>query len=100
VRLLTKTDNYRARHLLIEGAWTYRFSARSGETLRGQLTELPLSIRSIARKAQVRLCAAIVGLLPMARRPELAAFLFAIGQQLRPQPGHLTLLPLRWERGG
>jgi transposase len=30
---------------------------RVGETLRGRLKELPLSIRSIAWKAQVRLCA-------------------------------------------
>jgi transposase len=54
---ITKTSNHRARLVLIEGAWTYRFSARVGDTLRGRLKDLPLNIRSIAWKAQVRLCA-------------------------------------------
>src|SRR5215475_2501375 len=36
-----------ARRVLIEGAWTYRFSARVGETLRGRLNDL-LSILSRA----------------------------------------------------
>jgi len=54
---ITKTGNYRARRVLIEGAWTYRFSARVSETLRTRLKDLPLSVRAIAWKAQVRLCA-------------------------------------------
>jgi hypothetical protein len=36
---------------------TYRFPARVSETLQGRLKDLPLSIRSIAWNAQVRLCA-------------------------------------------
>src|SRR6516162_1667631 len=54
---ITKTGNHRARRVLIEGAWTYRFSARIGETLRTRLKDLPLSVRASAWKAQLRLCA-------------------------------------------
>ena len=43
---ITKTGNHRARRVLIEGAWTYRFSARVGETMRSRLKDLPLSVRS------------------------------------------------------
>jgi transposase len=87
----TKTGNHRARRVLIEGAWTYRFSARISETLRGRLKGLPLNIRSIAWKAQVRLCARYRRLIasgkktPVATRAiarELSAFLWAIGQQV------------------
>jgi transposase len=91
---ITKTGNHRARRVLIEGAWTYRFSARVGETLRGRLKDLPLSIRSIAWKAQVRLCARYRRLIANGKKApvattaiarELAAFLWAIGQQVAPQ---------------
>jgi transposase len=90
---ITKTGNHRARRVLIEGAWTYRFSARVGETLRGRLKDLPLSIRSIAWKAQVRLCARYRRLIANGKKTpvattaiarELAAFLWAIGQQVAP----------------
>ena len=91
---ITKTGNHRARRVLIEGAWTYRFSARVGETLRGRLKDLPLSIRNIAWKAQVRLCARYRRLIANGKKTpvattaiarELAAFLWAIGQQVAPQ---------------
>jgi transposase len=91
---ITKTGNHRARRVLIEGAWTYRFSARVGESLRGRLKDLPLSIRSIAWKAQVRLCARYRRLIAKGKKTsvattaiarELAAFLWAIGQQVAPQ---------------
>jgi transposase len=90
---ITKTGNHRARRVLIEGAWTYRFSARVGETLRGRLKDLPLNIRSIAWKAQVRLCARYRRLIANGKKTpvattaiarELAAFLWAIGQQVAP----------------
>ena len=38
---ITKTGNHRARRVLIEGAWTCRFPARVGESLRGRLKDLP-----------------------------------------------------------
>jgi transposase len=91
---ITKTGNHRARRVLIEGAWTYRFRARVSETLQGRLKDLPLTIRSIAWKAQVRLCARYRRLIANGKKTpvattaiarELAAFLWAIGQQVAPQ---------------
>jgi transposase len=91
---ITKAGNHRARRVLIEGAWTYRYPARVGETLRSRLKDLPLSVRSIAWKAQVRLCARHRRLIANGKLPavattaiarELAAFLWAIGQQVAPQ---------------
>jgi transposase len=93
---ITKTGNHRARRVLIEGAWTYRFSARVGETLRTRLKDLPLSVRTIAWKAQVRLCARYRRLIARGKKTpvattaiarELAAFLWAIGQQVAPRTG-------------
>ena len=54
---LTLAGNRRARRALVEAAWTYRYPARVSETLRTRLGGLPKSVRDIARKAQVRLCA-------------------------------------------
>ena len=93
---ITKTGNHRARRVLIEGAWTYRFSARVGETLRTRLKDLPSSVRAIAWKAQVRLCGRYRRLIARGKKTpvvttaiarELSAFLWAIGQQVAPQTG-------------
>ena len=54
---LTLAGNRRARRVLVEGAWTYRYPARVSETLRPRLEGLPKTIRDIAWKAQIRLCA-------------------------------------------
>ena len=90
---ITKSGNHRARRVLIEGAWTYRFSARVGETLRTRLKNLPLSVRAIAWKAQLRLCARYRRLIARGKKTpvattaiarELAAFLWAIAQQVAP----------------
>ena len=90
---ITKTGNHRARRVLIEGAWTYRYSARVGETLRNRLKDLPVGVRNIAWKAQVRLCARYRRLIANGKKTpvaataiarELAAFLWAIGQQVAP----------------
>lgn len=90
---LTLTGNRRARRVLIEGAWTYRYPARVSNTLRPRLEGLPKPVRDIAWKAQVRLCAryrrliaagkkAPVAIAAIAR--EMAAFLWAIGHQVEP----------------
>jgi len=93
---ITKTGNHRARRVLIEGAWTYRFSARVGETLRTRLKDLPSSVRAIAWKAQVRLCGRYRRLIARGKKTpvvttaiarELSAFLWAIGQQVAPKTG-------------
>jgi transposase len=90
---ITKTGNRRARRVLIEGAWTYRYSARVGETLRSRVKDLPLGVRTIAWKAQLRLCARYRRLLANGKKApvvttaiarELAAFLWAIGHQVAP----------------
>jgi transposase len=52
---LTLTGNRRARRVLIEGAWSYRFPARISNTLQPRLEGLPKSVRDIAWKAQIRL---------------------------------------------
>lgn len=90
---LTKAGNGRARRVLIEGAWTYRFPARIGPTIQPRLEGLPRSVREIAWKGQVRLCARYrklimagklktVAVTAVAR--EMAAFLWAIGQEVVP----------------
>jgi transposase len=90
---LTLAGNRRARRVLIEAAWTYRYPARVGETLRTRLEGLPKTVRDIAWKAQVRLCARYRRLsatgkkLPVvvaAIAREMAAFLWAIGRQVAP----------------
>jgi hypothetical protein len=45
----------RARRVLIEGAWTYRFPARVSPTIPARLDGLPRSVREIAWKGQIRL---------------------------------------------
>jgi transposase len=54
---ITKAGNALARRVLIEGAWTYRMSARVSRKIHDRLEQLPAQIRDIAWKAQVRLCA-------------------------------------------
>lgn len=90
---LTLAGNRRARRALIEAAWTYRFPARVSETLRTRLENLPKSVRDIAWKAQVRLCARYRRLSAAGKKPplvvaaiarEMAAFLWAIGREVAP----------------
>jgi transposase len=90
---LTLAGNRRARRVLVEAAWTYRYPARVGETLRARLEGLPKIVRDIAWKGQVRLCARYRRLsatgkkLPVvvaAIAREMAAFLWAIGRQVAP----------------
>ena len=54
---ITKAGNVRARRVLVEGAWTYRFPARVSRDIEARLDGLPRSVREIAWKAQIRLCA-------------------------------------------
>jgi transposase len=90
---ITKAGNVRARRVLIEGAWTYRFPARVSREIEARLDGLPRSVREIAWKAQIRLCARYrklvmagktktVAVTAIAR--EMAAFLWAIGQEVAP----------------
>src|SRR5438067_4267392 len=90
---LTLTGNKRARRVLIEGAWSYRYPARVSQTLQARLEGLPKAVRAIAWKAQIRLCARYRRLnaagkkLPVviaAIAREMAAFLWAIARQVAP----------------
>ena len=90
---LTLAGNRRARRALVEAAWTYRYPARVGETLRARLEGVPKPVRDIAWKGQVRLCARYRRLsaagkkLPVvvaAIAREMAAFLWAIGREVAP----------------
>jgi transposase len=90
---LTLAGNRRARRVLVEGAWTYRYPARVSETLRPRLEGLPKTIRDIAWKAQIRLCARYRRLIATGKKTpvviaaiarEMAAFLWAIGRHVEP----------------
>jgi len=90
---LTLAGNRRARRVLIEAAWTYRFPARVSEALRTRLEGLPKAVRDIAWKAQIRLCGRYRRLSAGGKKPpvvvaaiarEIAAFLWAIGREVAP----------------
>src|SRR5215204_5523099 len=92
---ITKAGNGRARRVLIEGAWTYRFRARMSRLLEERQAGLPKAVREIAWKAQVRLCGRYRKLMARGKRQgvvtaaiarEMAAFLWAIGREVEPQP--------------
>jgi transposase len=91
---ITKAGNRRARRVLIEGAWAYRFPARISSHLQERLTGLPKGIRDIGWKAQIRLCGRYRRLMAKGKRRtivvtaiarEMSAFLWAIGQQVAPR---------------
>lgn len=90
---ITKAGNSRARRALVEGAWTYRYPARISSTIQARLEGLPRPVREIAWKAQIRLCARYRNLstagklktvVVTAIAREMAAFLWAIGQEVAP----------------
>ena len=90
---LTLAGNKRARRVLIEGAWSYRYPARSSQTLQARIEGLPKAVRQIAWKAQIRLCARYRRLNAAGKkRPvviaaiarEMAAFLWAIARHVAP----------------
>jgi transposase len=88
---ITKTGNQHARRVLIEGAWSYRFPAKVSRQMQKRQENLPLNIRDVAWKAQVRLTRRFqtmatrgkpsnVVVVAIAR--ELVAFMWAIAQQV------------------
>jgi transposase len=90
---ITKAGNSRARRVLIEGAWAYRFPARISQHLQERLNGLPNGVRDIAWKAQTRLCGRYRRLIAKGKRRtvvitaiarEMSAFLWAIGQRVAP----------------
>jgi transposase len=91
---ITKAGNALARRVLIEGAWTYRMSARVSRKLHDRLEPLSAAIRDIAWKAQVRLCAryrrlAATGkpkvVVTTAIAREMVGFIWAIARVAQPE---------------
>jgi transposase len=90
---ITKAGNGRARRVLVEGAWSYRFPARVTSPIQARLDDVPPGVRAIAWKAQLRLCARYrrlvaagknANLVTTAIAREMAAFAWAIACQVRP----------------
>jgi transposase len=90
---ITKAGNGRARHILVEGAWSYQHPPRVGQDKQAKVAAAPEAARSIAWKAQCRLCARYrvltrkgksktVAVTAVAR--ELAGFIWAIGREVTP----------------
>lgn len=82
-----------SRRALIEGGQAYRFPARISSAFQQRQNGPPKAVREIAWKAQVRLCSRYRKLMANGkRRPvvvaaiarEMSAFLWAIGQLVRP----------------
>jgi transposase len=89
-----RAGNGRARRVLVEGAWSYRFPARVTSPIQARLDEVPEAVRAIAWKAQLRLCARFrrlvaagknANLVTTAIAREMAAFTWAIACQVQPK---------------
>ena len=53
---ITKAGNGRARRILVEAAWSYRYPARVSRKKQPKVAAAPRRVREIAWKAQTRLC--------------------------------------------
>jgi transposase len=89
---ITKAGNGRARRVLVEGAWSYRFPARVTSPIQARLEGVPEGVRATAWKAQLRLCARYRRLVAAGKNAnvvttavarEMAAFAWAIAGQVR-----------------
>jgi transposase len=90
---ITKAGNSSARRALVEAAWAYQFTAKVSGLIARRQTNVPKVALDIAWKAQVRLCARFRRLaargvsrnkIVVAIARELAGFVWAIGQQVKP----------------
>lgn len=88
---ITKAGNARARRVLIEGAWAYRYPARISPSIQSRVDVLPPAIQAIGWKAQVRLCRRFrqltsrgkhANLVVTAIARELLAFMWAIAREV------------------
>ena len=92
---ITKTGNSRARKLLVEAAWSYRFPARVSKEKQAKVEAAPRVVREIAWKAQTRLCGRFRTLTRKGKRStivvtaiarELSAFIWAINRAVIVNP--------------
>jgi transposase len=88
---ITKAGNARARRLLVESAWSYRFPARVSKEKLTKVEAAPRVVREIAWKAQTRLCGRFRTLTKKGKRStivataiarELSAFIWAINREV------------------
>jgi transposase len=88
---ITKCGNVRARRVLIEGAWAYRYPAKVSEHIRRRIEKLPSVAQAIGWKAQVRLCKRFrklhargkhANIVVTAIARELVAFMWAIAKEV------------------
>ena len=92
---ITKSGNRHARRNLIEAAWAYRYQAKVSREIQLRQEKLPLKIREIAWKAQVRLCARYRKLVARGKNKnvvvvaiarELVAFMWDIAHHVHLKP--------------
>ena len=90
---ITKAGNGSARRALVEAAWAYQYMAKVSGLIARRQAKAPKAALDIAWKAQVRLCARFRRLaargvsrnkIVVAIARELAGFVWAIGQQVKP----------------
>lgn len=92
---ITKSGNRHARRNLIEAAWAYRYQAKVSREIQLRQEHLPIKIREIAWKAQLRLCARYRKLVARGKNKnivvvaiarELVAFMWDIAHQVHLKP--------------
>jgi transposase len=90
---ITKAGNAHARRALVEAAKAYRYKAKVSPAIQQRQEHLPKPIRDIAWHAQLRLCKRYRTLVAKGKQPnvvtaaiarELAAFMWAIAQEVQP----------------
>ncbi len=90
---ITKAGNRSARRALVEAAWAYQHRPAVSQVIARRQTGLPKAAIEIAWRAQLRLCARFRRLharglnrnkIAVAIARELAGFVWAIGQQVKP----------------
>jgi transposase len=88
---ITKAGNGRARRILVEAAWSYRYPPRVSRDKQPKIAAAPRRVREIAWKAQTRLCGRFRSLERKGKRRtvvataiarELSAFIWAINREL------------------
>jgi transposase len=88
---ITKTGNSRARRVLVEGAWAYRYPAKISAHIQRRVDKLPKVVQDIGWKAQVRLCKRFRRLTSRGKHPnttvtaiarELLSFMWAIAKEV------------------
>ena len=88
---ITKAGNRRARRILVEAAWSYRYPARIGREKQAKVDAAPKAVAEIAWKAQTRLSARFRALGKKGKRPvvvvtaiarEMCGFIWAIDRAM------------------